>query len=441
MKKQLFIKTFGCQMNEYDTGKIVDVIDNNQSISLVDSPETADLIILNTCSIREKAEVKVYSDLGRYRKLKENNPNIRIAVGGCVASQEGENIIKKAPYVDLVFGPQTLHRLPTLLRQREEEGTPQIDINFPEIEKFDHLPVSKFKGPSATVSIMEGCSKYCSFCVVPYTRGEEISRPLNDILKEIIELTQTGVKEIVLLGQNVNAYRGLISNETICDFSMLLEYIAEIEEIQRIRFTTSHPNEMTEDLIACFNKIDKLSKQFHLPIQSGSDRVLSSMKRNYTVLEYKSIIRKLKKACPDISITSDFIIGFPNETKDEFEQTKKLMKEINFDYSFSFLYSPRPGTPAAFIKDNIAQQEKERRLKEFQKINVTQGKVHTLKMIGTTQRILIDQPSKRKEGVYIGKTDNNRVVEIQGGPELLNKFVTIKITNITEKNLEGVVLK
>lgn len=441
MKKQLFIKTFGCQMNEYDTEKIVDVIDNNQSISLVDSPETADLIILNTCSIREKAEVKVYSDLGRYRKLKENNPNIRIAVGGCVASQEGENIIKKAPYVDLVFGPQTLHRLPTLLRQREEEGTPQIDINFPEIEKFDHLPVSKFKGPSATVSIMEGCSKYCSFCVVPYTRGEEISRPLNDILKEIIELTQTGVKEIVLLGQNVNAYRGLISNETICDFSMLLEYIAEIEEIQRIRFTTSHPNEMTEDLIACFNKIDKLSKQFHLPIQSGSDRVLSSMKRNYTVLEYKSIIRKLKKACPDISITSDFIIGFPNETKDEFEQTKKLMKEINFDYSFSFLYSPRPGTPAAFIEDNIAQQEKERRLKEFQKINVTQGKVHTLRMIGTTQRILIDQPSKRKEGVYIGKTDNNRVVEIQGGPELLNKFVTIKITNITEKNLEGVVLK
>ena len=441
MKKQLFIKTFGCQMNEYDTEKIVDVIDNNQSISLVDSPETADLIILNTCSIREKAEVKVYSDLGRYRKLKENNPNIRIAVGGCVASQEGENIIKKAPYVDLVFGPQTLHRLPTLLKQREEEGTPQIDINFPEIEKFDHLPVSKFKGPSATVSIMEGCSKYCSFCVVPYTRGEEISRPLNDILKEIIELTQTGVKEIVLLGQNVNAYRGLIGNETICDFSMLLEYIAEIEEIQRIRFTTSHPNEMTEDLIACFSKIDKLSKQFHLPIQSGSDRVLSSMKRNYTVLEYKSIIRKLKKACPDISITSDFIIGFPNETKDEFEQTKKLMKEINFDYSFSFLYSPRPGTPAAFIKDNITQQEKERRLKEFQKINVTQGKVHTLKMIGTTQRVLIDQSSKRKEGVYLGKTDNNRVVEIQGGPELLNKFVTIKITNITEKNLEGVVLK
>jgi tRNA-2-methylthio-N6-dimethylallyladenosine synthase len=441
MKKQLFIKTFGCQMNEYDTEKIVDVIDNNESVSLVDSPETADLIILNTCSIREKAEVKVYSDLGRYRKLKENNPNIRIAVGGCVASQEGENIIKKAPYVDLVFGPQTLHRLPTLLKQREKEGKAQIDINFPEIEKFDELPVSKFKGPSAAISIMEGCSKYCSFCVVPYTRGEEISRPLTDILKEIIELTQLGVKEIVLLGQNVNAYRGLMNNESICDFSMLLEYVAEIEEIQRIRFTTSHPNEMTEELIACFKNIDKLSKQFHLPIQSGSDRVLSSMKRNYTVLEYKSIIRKLKKACPDISITSDFIIGFPNETKEEFEQTKMLMEEMNFDYSFSFLYSPRPGTPAAFIEDNISILEKERRLKEFQEINVKQGKLHTLKMIGSTQRVLIDQQSKRKKGVCLGKSDNNRVVEIQGGQELLNKFVTVKITNITEKNLEGVVLK
>jgi tRNA-2-methylthio-N6-dimethylallyladenosine synthase len=441
MKKQLFIKTFGCQMNEYDTEKIVDVIDNNESVSLVDSPETADLIILNTCSIREKAEVKVYSDLGRYRKLKENNPNIRIAVGGCVASQEGENIIKKAPYVDLVFGPQTLHRLPTLLKQREKEGKAQIDINFPEIEKFDQLPVSKFKGPSAAISIMEGCSKYCSFCVVPYTRGEEISRPLTDILKEIIELTQLGVKEIVLLGQNVNAYRGLMNNESICDFSMLLEYVAEIEEIQRIRFTTSHPNEMTEELIACFKNIDKLSKQFHLPIQSGSDRVLSSMKRNYTVLEYKSIIRKLKKACPDISITSDFIIGFPNETIEEFEQTKMLMEEMNFDYSFSFLYSPRPGTPAAFIEDNISILEKERRLKEFQEINVKQGKLHTLKMIGSTQRVLIDQQSKRKKGVCLGKSDNNRVVEIQGGQELLNKFVTVKITNITEKNLEGVVLK
>jgi tRNA-2-methylthio-N6-dimethylallyladenosine synthase len=441
MKKQLFIKTFGCQMNEYDTEKIVDIIDNNESVSLVDSPETADLIILNTCSIREKAEVKVYSDLGRYRKLKENNPNIRIAVGGCVASQEGENIIKKAPYVDLVFGPQTLHRLPTLLKQREKEGKAQIDINFPEIEKFDQLPVSKFKGPSAAISIMEGCSKYCSFCVVPYTRGEEISRPLTDILKEIIELTQLGVKEIVLLGQNVNAYRGLMNNESICDFSMLLEYVAEIEEIQRIRFTTSHPNEMTEELIACFKNIDKLSKQFHLPIQSGSDRVLSSMKRNYTVLEYKSIIRKLKRACPDISITSDFIIGFPNETKEEFELTKKLMQEMNFDYSFSFLYSPRPGTPAAFIEDNISKLEKERRLKEFQEINVKQGKLHTLKMIGTTQRILIDQQSKRKKGVFLGKSDNNRVIEIQGGQELLNKFVTVKITNITEKNLEGVVLK
>ena len=441
MKKQLFIKTFGCQMNEYDSEKIVDVIGDNESVTITDSPENADLIILNTCSIREKAEVKVYSDLGRYRKLKEKNPNIRIAVGGCVASQEGSNIIKKAPYVDLVFGPQTLHRLPDLLKRRESQGIPQIDINFPEIEKFDHLPITKFKGPSASVSIMEGCSKYCSFCVVPYTRGEEISRPLDDILKEIIELTLIGVQEIILLGQNVNAYRGLMHEGDTCDFSMLLEYVAEIKEIQRIRFTTSHPNEMTEDLVACFSKIDKLAKQLHLPIQSGSDRVLSSMKRNYTVLEYKSIIRKLKKACPDISLTSDFIIGFPNESKHEFEQTKKIMQEINFDYSFSFLYSPRPGTPAAFIKDNLTKEEKNNRLKEFQEINIVQGKVHTLKMIGTTQRILIDQQSKRKDGVYLGKTDNNRVVEIQGGSELLNKFVKIKITNITEKNLEGIVIK
>ena len=395
---------------------------------------------MNTCSIRERAEVKVYSDLGRYRALKEANPNIRIGVGGCVASQEGENIIKRAPYVDLVFGPQTLHRLPTLLKKRDALGVPQIDITFPEIEKFDRLPVSNFKGPSASVSIMEGCSKYCSFCVVPYTRGEEISRPLDDVLNEIIELTMLGVQEIILLGQNVNAYRGFSKHDGVCDFATLLEYVAEIGEVKRIRFTTSHPNEMTEELIACFGKIDKLSKQFHLPIQSGSDRVLSAMKRNYTVLEYKSIIKKLKKVCPDISLTSDFIIGFPNETVEEFNQTKKIMEEINFDYSFSFLYSPRPGTPASFIKDNISKLEKEQRLREFQDINITQGKEHTLKMIGTTQRILIDRISKRKQGVLLGKTDNNRVIEIIGSSNLLNQFVNVKIQAITEKNLEGIIV-
>ena len=440
MTKQLFIKTFGCQMNEYDSEKIVDVLREDDEISLTESPDNADIIILNTCSIRERAEVKVYSDLGRYRALKEANPNIRIGVGGCVASQEGENIIKRAPYVDLVFGPQTLHRLPTLLKKRDALGVPQIDITFPEIEKFDRLPVSNFKGPSASVSIMEGCSKYCSFCVVPYTRGEEISRPLDDVLNEIIELTMLGVQEIILLGQNVNAYRGFSKHDGVCDFATLLEYVAEIGEVKRIRFTTSHPNEMTEELIACFGKIDKLSKQFHLPIQSGSDRVLSAMKRNYTVLEYKSIIKKLKKVCPDISLTSDFIIGFPNETVEEFNQTKKIMEEINFDYSFSFLYSPRPGTPASFIKDNISKLEKEQRLREFQDINITQGKEHTLKMIGTTQRILIDRISKRKQGVLLGKTDNNRVIEIIGSSNLLNQFVNVKIQAITEKNLEGIIV-
>jgi tRNA-2-methylthio-N6-dimethylallyladenosine synthase len=440
MTKQLFIKTFGCQMNEYDSEKIVDVLREDGEISLTESPDNADIIILNTCSIRERAEVKVYSDLGRYRALKEANPNIRIGVGGCVASQEGENIIKRAPYVDLVFGPQTLHRLPTLLKKRDALGVPQIDITFPEIEKFDRLPVSNFKGPSASVSIMEGCSKYCSFCVVPYTRGEEISRPLDDVLNEIIELTMLGVQEIILLGQNVNAYRGFSKHDGVCDFATLLEYVAEIGEVKRIRFTTSHPNEMTEELIACFGKIDKLSKQFHLPIQSGSDRVLSAMKRNYTVLEYKSIIKKLKKVCPDISLTSDFIIGFPNETVEEFNQTKKIMEEINFDYSFSFLYSPRPGTPASFIKDNISKLEKEQRLREFQDINITQGKEHTLKMIGTTQRILIDRISKRKQGVLLGKTDNNRVIEISGSSNLLNQFVNVKIQAITEKNLEGIIV-
>lgn len=440
MTKQLFIKTFGCQMNEYDSEKIIDVLSKNQSLSLTDNPESADLIILNTCSIREKAEVKVFSDLGRYRKLKEHNSDIRIAVGGCVASQEGDNILKKAPYVDLVFGPQTLHRLPDLLNQRELKGKPQIDINFPEIEKFDHLPITKYKGPSASVSIMEGCSKYCSFCVVPYTRGEEISRPLNDILKEIIELTRIGVQEVILLGQNVNAYRGLMNEDGICDFAMLLEYVAEIKEIKRIKFTTSHPNEMTEDLIACFGSIDKLSKQLHLPIQSGSDYILSNMKRNYTILEYKALVKRLKKVCPEISLTSDFIIGFPNESTVDFDKTKQIMKEINFDYSFSFLYSPRPGTPAASIKDNVTKEEKENRLKEFQRINIAQGKAHTLNMIGTTQRVLIDHKSKRKDNVYLGKTDNNRVIEIKGDADLLNRFVDIEITNITEKNLEGVIV-
>lgn len=441
MKRKLYLKTFGCQMNEYDSEKIEQLLEGENNLSLTQSADEADLIVLNTCSIREKAEVKVYSDLGRYRKLKEVNPNLRIAVGGCVASQEGENIIKQSPFVDLVFGPQTLHRLPEMLKQRELQGIPQIDISFPEIEKFDKLPALKNNGPSASVSIMEGCSKYCSFCVVPYTRGEEISRPLDDVIEEIIRLTLSGVKEITLLGQNVNAYRGLMSDGKIADFAMLLEYVASIEEVKRIRFTTSHPNEMTDGLIDCFKQIDKLSKFLHLPIQSGSDRVLSAMKRNYTVLEYKSIIRKLKKSCPQITLSSDFIIGFPNETDEEFAQTKQILQEINFDYSFSFLYSARPGTPASFIKDNISKEVKEARLKEFQTLNNQQGKNYTDQMFGTKQRILIDSLSSFEKGYMKGKTDNNRVVEIKYDENLFNQMVDVEIKGFLGKNLMGEVLK
>ena len=437
MEKKVFIKTFGCQMNEYDSEKINDVLASKNKLAQTTEQKDADLIVLNTCSIREKAEVKVYSDLGRIRKLKELNPNLRIAVGGCVASQEGANIIKKAPYVDIVFGPQTLHRLPDLLKAREENGKPQIDISFPEIEKFDRLPSSTSEGPSAMVSIMEGCSKYCSFCVVPYTRGEEVSRPLNDVLEEIIT---KGVSEITLLGQNVNAYRGLMDNGEVADFATLIEYVSEISEIKRIRFSTSHPNEMNDALIDCFSNIDKLAKMIHLPIQAGSDRVLSKMKRNYTTLEYKSIIRRLRKKCPDISITSDFIVGFPTETLKDFNDTKSLMKELEFDYSYSFIYSPRPGTPAAYLEDLVSHEEKLVRLHELQKENIYQGEIFTKKMLGTIQRVLINSVSKRKPGVFLGKTDNNRVVEINGDPSLLNQFVKVKIDKILNKNIQGIIL-
>ena len=439
MNKKVFIKTFGCQMNEYDSEKINDVLAKKNKLIQTTEQENADVIVLNTCSIREKAEVKVYSDLGRIRKLKEVNPDLRIAVGGCVASQEGDNIIKKAPYVDIVFGPQTLHRLPSLLKKREENGKPQIDISFPEIEKFDHLPTTNIQSPSGTVSIMEGCSKYCSFCVVPFTRGEEVSRPMEDILTEIINLTFNGTTEITLLGQNVNAYRGLMKNGNIADFATLIEYVAEINEIKRIRFSTSHPNEMSDALIDCFKNIDKLANMLHLPIQSGSDRVLSAMKRNYTTLEYKSIIRKLRKQCPDISITSDFIIGFPTETLEDFTSTKKLMEELKFDYSYSFIYSPRPGTPASYLDDKTSYKEKLKRLHSLQKVNIYQGEFFTKKMLGSTQRVLIEGPSKRKSGILLGKTDNNRIVEIEGDSSLLNKFVKVKIDKVLDKNLSGII--
>lgn len=427
-------------MNEYDSEKIGAVLSKKNQLTSTSDPNEADLIILNTCSIREKAEVKVFSDLGRFRELKASNPNLRIAVGGCVASQEGENIIKRAPFVDLVFGPQSLHRVSDLLNQREISGKPQIDISFPEIEKFDHLPADESTRSSASVSIMEGCSKYCSFCVVPYTRGEEISRPLEGVLNEIVRLTFNGVSEITLLGQNVNAYRGVMSNGEIADFSILLEYVAEIDEIKRIRFTTSHPNEMTDNLINCFKSIDKLAKAIHLPMQSGSDRVLSAMKRNYTSIEYKSIIRKLRKVCPDISLTSDFIIGFPNETDLEFMSTLNVMKELEFDYSYSFLYSPRPGTPASYIEDNIPNTLKQQRLEVFQNLNATQGRKYTESMKGTVQRVLFDHYSVKKKDTLLGKTDNNRVVEIASNSDLLNKFVSVRIVQAEEKNLKGEIL-
>ena len=436
MANKYYIKTFGCQMNEYDSEKIGGVLSKKNQLTETSSPEDADLIILNTCSIREKAEVKVFSDLGRFRELKEKKPGLRIAVGGCVASQEGENIIKRAPYVDLVFGPQSLHRVSELLNKREISGKPQIDITFPEIEKFDYLPIINKNRVSASISIMEGCSKYCSFCVVPYTRGEEVSRPLEGILNEIVRLTFNGVSEITLLGQNVNAYRGIMDNGDIADFSLLLEYVAEIKEIKRIRFTTNHPNEMTDNLINCFASIDKLAKTIHLPIQSGSDRVLSAMKRNYTTLEYKSIIRKIRKVCPEISLTSDFIIGFPNETDSEFASTIKIMKDLEFDYSFSFLYSPRPGTPASYIEDTISNETKQQRLEELQNINVSQGKAYTKSMEGTNQRVLFDHHSKKNKNVLLGKTDNNRIVEVNASSGLLNKFVNVKVAKTDTKNLQ-----
>ena len=437
MSKKVFVKSFGCQMNEYDSEKIEDILGSKKHLSQTDSPEDADLIVLNTCSVREKAEVKLFSDLGRYRKLKETKPHIQIAVGGCVASQEGEEIIKRAPYVDAVFGPQTLHRLPELINLREVTGKPQIDISFPEIEKFDNLPTSKSKNPSAMVSIMEGCSKYCSFCVVPYTRGEEISRPLDDIITEIIQLTLQGASEIILLGQNVNGYRGLMSNGKIANFASLIEYISEIEEVKRIRFTTSHPNEMNDHLIDCFGNIKKLANHLHLPIQSGSDKVLMAMKRNYTTLEYKSIIKKLRKKIPNVSLTTDLIIGFPTETTNDFNLTKKLFTELDFDYSFSFIYSKRPGTPAAYLKDETTNEEKLERLHEIQSINIIQGEHYTKKMIGTTQRVLIDHFSKKKAGVLLGKTDNNRIIEFKESKDLLNKFVNVKVMKILGKSLVG----
>lgn len=428
-------------MNEYDSSRMADMLSAVNGMVETLTPEDADVILLNTCSVREKAEDKVFSHLGRFIPLKKANPNLVIGVGGCVASQEGDNIIKRAPYVDVVFGPQTLHRLPEMITSSQSSGQPQVDISFPEIEKFDHLPPPRVEGASAFLSIMEGCSKYCSFCVVPYTRGEEVSRPFEAILTEAAQLAEQGVKEITLLGQNVNAYR-VLYNGLEADLAMLIEYVAEIPQIERIRFTTSHPNEMNQRLIDCFTNIPKLALQLHLPVQAGADRVLMAMKRNYTGLQFKSTIRKLRIANPNLIFTSDFIVGFPGESEAEFEATAKLMQDVGFDYSFSFLYSPRPGTPASYLSDETSQEIKLSRLAKLQALNETQGKQISEAMLGTLQRVLIESTSWKNANELAGKTDNNRIVDIVGGADLIHQFVNVRITDVSNpKRLRGEIIK
>ncbi|MBE7526550.1 MAG: tRNA (N6-isopentenyl adenosine(37)-C2)-methylthiotransferase MiaB [Burkholderiales bacterium] len=440
MGSKLYIKTFGCQMNEYDSDKMADILLSEKSMELTEIVEEADLILFNTCSVREKAQEKVFHDLGRVRHLKNNNPDLLIGVGGCVASQEGSEIVKRAPFVDLVFGPQTLHRLPDLIDARRRTGKPQVDISFPEIEKFDRLPPARTEGVTAFVSIMEGCSKYCSFCVVPYTRGGEVSRPLDDVLAEVAGLAIQGVKEITLLGQNVNAYLGKAAGDEIADFATLLEYIHEVPGIERIRYTTSHPREFTARLIETYRHSPKLVGHVHLPVQSGSDRILTAMKRGYTTLEYKSIIRKLRLARPGISISSDFIIGFPGETDDDFEATMKLIDDINFDESFSFIYSPRPGTPAADLPDDTPHQTKLTRLYRLQEKIQLNAQTISQAMVDTVQRILVEGPSKKDPGELYGRTDNNRVVNFAGRAKLIGNFIDIRITAVSSHTLRGQIL-
>ena len=441
MAKKLYIKTFGCQMNEYDSAKMADVLAAADGYEQTSDPNEADLILFNTCSVREKAQEKVFSDLGRVRPIKIGRPDVLIGVGGCVASQEGATIVSRAPYVDVVFGPQTLHRLPELLAKRRESGRPQIDISFPAIEKFDHLPPARVDGASAYVSIMEGCSKYCSFCVVPYTRGEEVSRPLEDILTEVAELTAQGVKEVTLLGQNVNAYRAPLG-ETAAgteagDFTLLLEYVAAMPGIERVRYSTSHPKEFTQRLIDLYATEPKLVSHVHLPEQSGSDRVLAAMKRGYTALEYKSIVRRLRHARPGISITSDFIVGFPGETDTDFAATMTLIDEVGFDNSFSFLYSPRPGTPAASLQDDTPHHVKAARLEKLQAAIAANETVIGKNMVGTTQRVMVERQSKKALGELAGRTDNNRIVNFPGPAWHIGSFMQVRITGNFAHSLRG----
>ena len=437
MPHKLYIKTFGCQMNEYDSGKMGDVLRQAHGMEPTDDPAAADVILFNTCSVREKAQEKVFADLGRVKPYKQANPRLLIGVGGCVASQEGAAIVKRAPYVDLVFGPQTLHRLPQMIEARRATGKPQVDVSFPEIEKFDNLPPARVEGATAFVSVMEGCSKYCAFCVVPYTRGEEVSRPFEDVLTEAAELAQQGVREITLLGQNVNAYRGAAPDGEIADLALLLEYVAALPGIGRIRYTTSHPKEFTQRLIAAHARIPQLAPHVHLPVQAGSDRVLAAMKRGYTVLEYKSIVRRLRALRPGISISSDFIVGFPGETDADFEATMNLIEEVGFDASFSFLYSRRPGTPAAELPDPTPHDVKLERLQRLQaRINL-QAQALSSDMVGTRQSVLIEGVSRKDAAELCGRTANNRMVNFPGTQDLIGRFVNVTITAALHHSLRG----
>ena len=442
--KKLYIKTFGCQMNEYDSGKMADLLHADEGMVMTDTPEDADVVLLNTCSIREKAEDKVFSDLGRLRELKKLKPELLIGVGGCVASQEGQQIVSRAPYVDVVFGPQTLHRLSDLLAERRKTGISQVDISFPEIEKFDHLPASRQTRGSAYVSIMEGCSKYCSYCVVPYTRGEEVSRPFDDVLTEVAGLASQGVKEIVLLGQNVNAYLGKMGDtEEIADFALLIEYIAEIPGVERIRFTTSHPKEFTQRLIDVYAKVPKLVSHLHLPVQHGSDAMLSAMKRGYTALEYKSIIRKMRAVRPDLTLSSDFIVGFPGETEADFEKLLKMVQELQFDNSFCFIFSPRPGTPAANLSDDTPYEVKLKRLQTLLALVESQANQISQKMLGNIEKVLVEGPAK--DGVNLqGRCANNRVIHFMAPAQdiesLIGNMVDIEVTEVLNYTLRGELL-
>jgi len=436
--KKVFIKTFGCQMNEYDSNRMLDSLNDSHGVEATKDETQADIILLNTCSVREKAQEKVFSQLGRWKGLKQENPNLVIGVGGCVASQEGDAIMKRAPYVDMVFGPQTLHRLPTMYEEVRKTQESAVDISFPEIEKFDALPSPKVNGVTAFVSIMEGCSKYCSFCVVPYTRGEEFSRPFDDVLAEVYTLAQQGIREVTLLGQNVNAYWGKMHDESMADFALLIRYVAEIEGIDRIRYTTSHPLEFTDSLISVYADVPKLVNHLHLPVQSGSDRILAAMKRRYTADDYRKIIQKIRKIRPQISLSSDFIIGFPGETDQDFEETMQLIETIGYDQSFSFIYSARPGTPASDLEDDVPMEVKQARLQRLQKRIVEMAMGISKSMVGTTQTVLVDRPARKDQNQISGRTENNRVVNFDGDQDLIGQFVDVEITEALPNSLRGI---